>query len=39
MYDKVVTTVAILPSALFAAAELLTPELWKAMSIFLKAAR
>jgi filamentous hemagglutinin len=39
VYDKGVTTTAILPSMPFAAAELLTPELWKAMSIFLKAAR
>jgi len=39
VYDKGVTTTAILPSIPFAAAELLTPELWKAMSIFLKSAR
>jgi filamentous hemagglutinin len=38
-YDKGVTTTAIFPSIPFSAAELLTPELWKAMSIFLKAAR
>jgi filamentous hemagglutinin len=39
IYDKGVTTTAILPSIPFATAEFLTPELWKAMSIFLKAAR
>lgn len=39
VYDKGVTTTAIVPSIPFSAAELLTPELWKAMSIFLKAAR
>ncbi len=39
IYDTGVTTTAILPSIPFAAAEFLTPELWKAMSIFLKAAR
>jgi filamentous hemagglutinin len=38
-YDKAVTTTAILPSAPFAAAELFSPEVWKAMSIFLGAAQ
>ena len=38
-YDKAVTTTTILPSAPFAAAEFLSPEVWKAMSIFLGAAR
>ena len=37
IYDKAVTTTAILPSTPFAAAELLSPEVWKAMSIFLGA--
>jgi filamentous hemagglutinin len=39
IYDKGITTTAIVPSVPFAAAELLSPELWKAMSIFLKEAR
>ena len=38
-YDKAVTTTAILPSAPFAGSELLSPEVWKAMSIFLGAGR
>jgi filamentous hemagglutinin len=38
-YDKAVTTTAVLPSTPFAAAEFLSPDLWKAMSIFLKGAR
>lgn len=39
VYDKAVTTTAILPSAPFAGSELLSPEVWKAVSIFLGAAR
>jgi filamentous hemagglutinin len=39
IYDKAVTTTSILPSIPFAVSELLSPEIWKAMSIFLKAAR
>jgi filamentous hemagglutinin len=39
IYDKGITTTAIVPSTPFAAAEFLSPELWKAMSIFLKVAR
>ncbi|NBQ74107.1 MAG: ABC transporter substrate-binding protein [Acetobacteraceae bacterium] len=39
IYDKAVTTTSILPSIPFAVSELLSPEVWKAMSIFLKAAR
>ena len=39
IYDKAVTTTSILPSIPFSVSELLSPEVWKAMSIFLKAAR
>jgi filamentous hemagglutinin len=39
IYDKAVTTTSILPSIPFAVSELLSPEVWKAMSIFLRAAR
>ena len=39
IYNNAVTTTAILPSLPFAAAELLSPEVWKAMSILLKGAK
>jgi hypothetical protein len=39
IFDKGVTTTAIVPSAPFAAAEFLSPETWKAMSIFLRSAQ
>jgi filamentous hemagglutinin len=39
IYVNGVTTTAIFPSTPFAAAELLSPEMWKVMSIFLGAAR
>ena len=39
VYDNLVTTSAILPSLPFASAELLSPDVWKAISILLKSAR
>ena len=39
MYDKLLTTTAIPIAAPFAAAELLPPEVWKGIAIFLGAAR
>jgi hypothetical protein len=39
LYNYGVTTAAILPSIPFAAAQGLSPEVWNAISILLKAAR
>ena len=39
VYDKLVTTTAILPSTPFAVAESLSPEVWKAISILLNEAK
>lgn len=39
IFDKGVTTTAIVPSTPFAAAEFLSPDTWKAMSIFLRSAQ
>jgi filamentous hemagglutinin len=39
VYNKLVTTTAILPSMPFAAAQGLPPEVWKAIGILLKAAK
>ncbi|HZS80431.1 MAG TPA: hypothetical protein VFA14_03245, partial [Herbaspirillum sp.] len=38
VYDYAVTPAALLPSTPFATAELLSPEIWKAISILLKGA-
>ena len=38
-YDYGVSPIALVPSLPFAAAEFLSPEVWKAISIILKAAR
>ena len=38
-YDNLVTTSAIMPSLQFALVELLSPDVWKAISILLKSAR
>jgi len=38
-YNNLVTTTAIVPSMPFAAAELLSPEVWNAISILLKGAK
>ena len=39
VYDNMVTTSAIVPSVPFALAELLSPDVWKAISILVKGAR
>lgn len=39
VYDNAVTTSAILPSTPFAAAELISPPVWNAISILLRGAR
>ena len=39
VYDNLVTASAIMPSLPFALAELLSPNVWKAISVLLKGAR
>lgn len=39
IYDNLITTTAILPSAPFAAAEFISPAVWQAISVLLKGAQ